>query len=275
MNRRRAGNTLPGNGGTPAAMAFSKIAFVAARSDAAQAALAELQARYPHVDAREAEVIVALGGDGLMLETLNAHMQRNVPIYGMNRGTVGFLMNEYRPEGLIERLNAASTVRLNPLKMKARTMRGTVTEAFAVNEVSLLRETRQAAKLRITVDGVERIAELVCDGILLATPAGSTAYNLSAHGPILPLNSSVLALTPISAFRPRRWRGALLDRSARVEIDILEGDKRPVSAVADMTEARDVAKVKIKCDRKTAMTLLFDPDQHLSERILKEQFMVG
>jgi NAD+ kinase len=256
-------------------MAFSKIAFVAARSDVAQAALADLQARYPHVDEREAEAIVALGGDGLMLETLHAHMQRGVPIYGMNRGTVGFLMNEYRIDGLMERLNAASPVKLNPLKMKARTMRGTVTEAYAVNEVSLLRETRQAAKLKITVDGVERIPELVCDGILLATPAGSTAYNLSAHGPILPLNSSVLALTPISAFRPRRWRGALLDRSARVEIDILEGNKRPVSAVADMTEVRDVAKVKIKCDRKTAMTLLFDPDQHLSERILKEQFLVG
>jgi len=256
-------------------MGFSKIAFVAARSDAAQAALTELKALYPHVDEREAEAIVALGGDGLMLETLHAHMQRNVPIYGMNRGTVGFLMNEYRTEGLIERLEAASPVKLNPLKMKARTMRGTATEAFAINEVSLLRETRQAAKLRITVDGVERIPELVCDGILLATPAGSTAYNLSAHGPILPLNSSVLALTPISSFRPRRWRGALLDRSARVEIDILEGDKRPVSAVADMTEVRDVARVKIKCDRKTAMTLLFDPDQHLSERILKEQFLVG
>jgi NAD+ kinase len=256
-------------------MGFGKIAFVAAHSDAAQAALAELQALYPHVDEREADAIVALGGDGLMLETLHAHMRRGVPIYGMNRGTVGFLMNEYRVDGLMERLDAASPVKLNPLKMKARTMRGTMTEAFAINEVSLLRETRQAAKLKITVDGVERIPELVCDGILLATPAGSTAYNLSAHGPILPLNSSVLALTPISAFRPRRWRGALLDRSARVEIDILEGDKRPVSAVADMTEVRDVAKVKIKCDRKTAMTLLFDPDQHLSERILKEQFLVG
>ena len=256
-------------------MEFRNIAFVAARGDAAQAALKDLEARYPHVGAREADAIVALGGDGLMLETLHAHMTRDVPIYGMNRGTVGFLMNEYREEGLVERLAAASTVRLNPLKMKARAVRGTVVEAFAVNEVSLLRETRQAAKLRITIDGVVRIPELVCDGILLSTPAGSTAYNLSAHGPILPLNSSVLALTPISAFRPRRWRGALLDRTARVEIDIMDNDKRPVSAVADMTEVRDVAKVKIKCDRKTAMTLLFDPDQHLSERILKEQFLVG
>jgi NAD+ kinase len=256
-------------------MAFRNIAFAAARGDAAQSALKELEARYPHVNEREADAIVALGGDGLMLETMHAHMTRGVPIYGMNRGTVGFLMNEYRIDSLIERLEAAAQVKLNPLKMKAHTMRGTVVEAFAINEVSLLRETRQAAKLRITIDGVERIPELVCDGILLATPAGSTAYNLSAHGPILPLNSSVLALTPISAFRPRRWRGALLDRTARVEIDILEGDKRPVSAVADMTEVRDVAKVKIKCDRKTAMTLLFDPGQHLSERILKEQFLVS
>ncbi|MGQ0675532.1 MAG: NAD kinase [Rhodospirillales bacterium] len=257
-------------------MAFRNIAFVAARGEAAQAALRELEARYPHVGEREADVIVALGGDGLMLEAMHAHLSRGVPIYGMNRGTVGFLMNEYRTDGLTERLEAASAVKLNPLKMKARTMRGgTVVEAFAVNEVSLLRETRQAAKLRITIDGVVRIPELVCDGILLSTPAGSTAYNLSAHGPILPLNSSVLALTPISAFRPRRWRGALLDRSARVEIDILEGDKRPVSAVADMTEVRDVAKVKIKVERKTSLTLLFDPGQHLSERILKEQFLVA
>lgn len=256
-------------------MAFEKIAIVAARGEAAQAALAALQARYPHVSEREADVIVALGGDGFMLETLHAHMTRGVPIYGMNRGTVGFLMNEYREEELLERLNAASSVKLNPLKMKARSVRGTVVEAYAVNEVSLLRETRQAAKLTITVDGVQRIPELICDGILLSTPAGSTAYNLSAHGPILPLNASVLALTPISAFRPRRWRGALLDRTARVEIDILESDKRPVSAVADMTEVRDVSKVKIRCDRKMAMNLLFDPDQHLSERIIKEQFLVA
>jgi NAD+ kinase len=256
-------------------MRFSKIAFVAARSESAQAALAELKARYPHVSEREADVIVALGGDGLMLEALHANMTRGIPIYGMNRGTIGFLMNEYRAEGLPERLEAASAVRLNPLRMRARGVNGAVVEAYAVNEVSLLRETRQAAKLRIVIDGIERIPELICDGILLATPAGSTAYNLSAHGPILPLNAGILALTPISAFRPRRWRGALLDRSAKVEIEILECDKRPVSAVADMTEVRDVAKVKIRSDRKVAMTLLFDPDQHLSERILKEQFMVN
>ncbi|MCC7045265.1 MAG: NAD kinase [Alphaproteobacteria bacterium] len=255
-------------------MRFSRIAFVAARGEAAQAAMADLQARYPHVNEREADVIVALGGDGLMLEALHHNMTRNVPIYGMNRGTVGFLMNQYRAEDLIERLEAASAVKLNPLRMRAKSVNGAMVEAYAINEVSLLRETRQAAKLKITIDGIERISELICDGLLLSTPAGSTAYNLSAHGPILPLNAGILALTPISAFRPRRWRGALLDRTAKVEIEILEHDKRPVSAVADMTEVRDVSKVKIRSDRKVALTLLFDPDQHLSERILKEQFMV-
>ncbi|MCC6471428.1 MAG: NAD kinase [Alphaproteobacteria bacterium] len=255
-------------------MSFSRIAFVAARGEAAQAALADLQARYPHVNEREADVIVALGGDGLMLEALHHNMTRNVPIYGMNRGTVGFLMNQYRADGLIERLEGASAVKLNPLRMRTKAVNGATVEAYAINEVSLLRETRQAAKLKITIDGIERIPELICDGLLLSTPAGSTAYNLSAHGPILPLNAGILALTPISAFRPRRWRGALLDRTAKVEIEILEHDKRPVSAVADMTEVRDVSKVKIRSDRKVSLTLLFDPDQHLSERILKEQFMV-
>lgn len=255
-------------------MPYSKIAFVAARGEAAQTALAELQERYSHVSEREADVIVALGGDGLMLEALHNNMTRNVPIFGMNRGTVGFMMNQYRADGLIERLNAASQVKLNPLRMRAKGVNGATVEAYAINEVSLLRETRQAAKLKITIDGIDRLPELICDGVLLSTPAGSTAYNLSAHGPILPLNAGILALTPISAFRPRRWRGALLDRSAKVEIEILEQNKRPVSAVADMTEVRDVAKVKIRSDRKVALNLLFDPDQHLSERILKEQFMV-
>ncbi len=255
-------------------MPYSKIAFVAARGEAAQTALAELQERYSHVSEREADVIVALGGDGLMLEALHNNMTRNVPIFGMNRGTVGFMMNQYRADGLIERLEAASQVKLNPLRMRAKGVNGATVEAYAINEVSLLRETRQAAKLKITIDGVDRLPELICDGVLLSTPAGSTAYNLSAHGPILPLNAGILALTPISAFRPRRWRGALLDRSAKVEIEILEQNKRPVSAVADMTEVRDVAKVKIRSDRKVALNLLFDPDQHLSERILKEQFMV-
>lgn len=255
-------------------MPYNKIAFVAARGEAAQAALAELQERYSHVNEREADVIVALGGDGLMLEALHNNMSRGVPIFGMNRGTVGFMMNQYRVEGLVERLEAASSVKLNPLRMRAKGVNGATVEAYAINEVSLLRETRQAAKLKITIDGIDRLPELICDGVLLSTPAGSTAYNLSAHGPILPLNAGILALTPISAFRPRRWRGALLDRSAKVEIEILEQSKRPVSAVADMTEVRDVAKVKIRSDRKMALNLLFDPDQHLSERILKEQFMV-
>jgi len=254
-------------------MSFSSIAFVAAESEAAKAAAARLGRLYPHVSPDEAEVIVALGGDGFMLETLHRFRARRVPIYGMNRGSVGFLMNTYSEATLQQRLDRAEPVVLNPLKMSARTADGGRSEALAMNEVSLLRQTRQAAKLRIRVDGKVRLEELICDGVLISTPAGSTAYNLSAHGPILPLGAGVNALTPISAFRPRRWRGALLPQSATVLFEILEADKRPVSAVADYTEVRDVVEVEVRQDPDTDLELLFDPEHNLEERILAEQFM--
>jgi NAD+ kinase len=249
-----------------------RIAAVAAETEPAQAALGELRRLYPCVEPERAEVIVPLGGDGFMLETLHRFLSRGVPIYGMHRGSVGFLMNAYRPEGLYERLAAAQPVVLHPLEMTARDEHGGRHRALAFNEVSLLRESRQAAKLRVSVDGVVRIEELMADGILVATPVGSTAYNLSAHGPIIPLGAGVLALTPISAFRPRRWRGALLPHEARVEIQALETDKRPVSAVADFSEARDVETVEIHENRDISMTLLFDRESNLEERVLKEQF---
>jgi NAD+ kinase len=249
-----------------------RIALVAAETEPAQAALRELCELYPCVEPERAEVIVPLGGDGFMLETLHRFLSRGVPIYGMHRGSVGFLMNAYRPVGLYERLDAAQPVVLHPLEMTARDERGGHHLALAFNEVSLLRESRQAAKLRVSVDGVVRIEELMADGILVATPVGSTAYNLSAHGPIIPLGAGVLALTPISAFRPRRWRGALLPHEARVEIRALETDKRPVSAVADFSEARDVETVEIHENRDISMTLLFDRESNLEERVLKEQF---
>jgi NAD+ kinase len=249
-----------------------RIAVVAAETEAAQAALGELCSLYPCVEPERAEVIVPLGGDGFMLETLHRFLSRGVPIYGMHRGSVGFLMNAYRPAGLYERLAAAQPVVLHPLEMTARDEHGGHHLALAFNEVSLLRESRQAAKLRVSVDGVVRIEELMADGILVATPVGSTAYNLSAHGPIIPLGAGVLALTPISAFRPRRWRGALLPHEARVEIQALETDKRPVSAVADFSEARDVERVEIYENRDISMTLLFDRESNLEERVLKEQF---
>ncbi len=249
-----------------------RLAVVAAETEAAQQALAELCRRYPCVAPEEAEIVVPLGGDGFMLETLHRFLSQGVPIYGMHRGSVGFLMNPYRPDALFERLAAAQPVVLHPLEMIAVDERGGRHRALAFNEVSLLRESRQAAKLRITVDGVVRIDELMADGILLATPVGSTAYNLSAHGPIIPLGGGVLALTPISAFRPRRWRGALLRHEVLVRIDALETDKRPVSAVADFTEARDVVTVEIRETRDVAITLLFDREANLEERVFKEQF---
>ncbi len=254
-------------------MDSKKIAFVATDSEAAATALARLEQRYPHVPPEEAEMVVALGGDGFMLETLHRFMTRKVPIYGMNRGSVGFLMNVYREHGLMERLARAQTVTLHPLRMKARDSDGGEVDALAINEVSLLRETRQAAKLRIRIDGKVRIDELVCDGILVATPAGSTAYNLSAHGPIVPLGAGILALTPISAFRPRRWRGALLPHTATLVFEILESGKRPVSAVADYTEVRDVVEVCVREDRSIGLTLMFDPEHNLEERIIAEQFV--
>jgi NAD+ kinase len=249
-----------------------KVAVVAADTEAAQQALGELCTLYPCTPPERAEIIVPLGGDGFMLETLHRFLAMGVPIYGMHRGSVGFLMNAYRADGLYERLAAAQPVVLHPLEMKAQDEHGQHRRALAFNEVSLLRETRQAAKLRVSVDGIERLEELMADGILVATPVGSTAYNLSAHGPIIPLGAAVLALTPISAFRPRRWRGALLPQNARVRIEALETDKRPVSAVADFTEVRDVKTVEVNENRDIAMTLLFDHDSNLEERVLKEQF---
>lgn len=253
-------------------MTFAKIAFVAADSQAAQAALARLLDRYDHVSPEIADIIVALGGDGFVLETLHRWIDRKVPIYGMNRGTVGFLMNSFREHGLVDRLRKAQPVVLHPLRMHARLADGQEVEALAINEVSLFRQTRQAAKIRIRVDGKERLDELICDGVMVATAAGSTAYNLSAHGPIIPLGADILALTPISAFRPRRWRGALLPQHAHVTFEVLEAAKRPVSAVADYTEARDVLEVTIREDRSVGLTLLFDPEHNLEERILTEQF---
>lgn len=250
----------------------SAIAFVAAQSDLAQEALMRLRHRYGHTPPEHAAAIVALGGDGFMLETLHRYMAMNKPIYGMNRGTVGFLMNVYTEDDLPHRLARAQKVVLHPLRMRAETVEGVCIEALAINEVSMLRETRQAAKLRISIDGKVRLQELICDGALVCTAAGSTAYNLSAHGPILPMGSNVMALTPISAFRPRRWRGAILPHTARVAFEILESPKRPVSAVADYTEVRSVARVEVHEARDVQLTMLFDPEHNLEERILSEQF---
>jgi len=249
-----------------------RIAFVAMTGANANAAKQRLEARYGRHSPNQADVIVALGGDGFMLQTLHRYMELGLPIYGMNQGTVGFLMNSFAEEGLRERLRHAEVARLHPLRMQARREAGGDLEALAINEVSLLRQTRQAAKLRISVDGRVRLEELSCDGVLLATPAGSTAYNLSAHGPILPLNAQVLALTPISAFRPRRWRGAILPRHAQVDIEILEREKRPVSATADASEVRDVVQVMIREAPDVTLNLLYDPEHSLEERILAEQF---
>ena len=251
-----------------------RIAFVASDRPEAQAARARLRARYDNVDPAQADVIVALGGDGFMLETLHRFLGRGTPVYGMNRGSVGFLMNDYAPEDLPARIAAAQASTLHPLRMRAMANGGTPVEALAINEVSLLRESRQAAKIRILIDGRVRLPELICDGILVSTPAGSTAYNLSAHGPIVPLGASLLPLTPISAFRPRRWRGALLPADVEVVFEILERDKRPVAAVADYTEVRDVSRVEVREARDVELTLLFDPDHGLSERIIAEQFTV-
>jgi len=252
---------------------FSKIAFVAARGEAAAAARGRLAQQYGDAKPSEADVIVALGGDGFMLQTLHKYMTRNVPIYGMNQGTVGFLMNEYGEDDLRQRLGSANVAELHPLRMRTVTEGGAEQEALAINEVALLRQTRQTAKLRISIDGRIRVEELICDGVLVATPAGSTAYNLSAHGPVLPLNAGVLALTPISAFRPRRWRGALLPRGARVKIEVLDNFKRPVSATADFNEVRDVVEVEISEAPDISLRLLFDAGHDLEERILAEQFL--
>lgn len=249
-----------------------KIAFVGSGSPKAVEAVEMLTSRYPNVPVEEAEIVIALGGDGFILHCLHESMGKNVPIFGMNRGSVGFLMNEYSEDNLYDRITQAESVEFVPLRLRATSIDGEDSEALAINEVSLLRETRQAAKIRIVVDGIERMPEMICDGVLVATPAGSTAYNLSAHGPIVPLGSGVLALTPISAFRPRRWRGALLPHNATVRFEVLEPAKRPVSAVADGTEIRDVASVEVSEAPELAVTILFDSEHGLEERILKEQF---
>jgi NAD+ kinase len=241
-----------------------------ATADAADA-LASLRSHHKDAGPEAADIVVALGGDGFMLQTLHAFLGKGKPIYGMNLGSVGFLMNEFREEDLLERLSVAEEAVIHPLRMQAHTSRGIV-EALAFNEVSLLRQTRQAAKIRVVVDDRPRIAELICDGILVSTPAGSTAYNLSAHGPILPIDAALLALTPISAFRPRRWRGALLPHRAKVRFEVLESAKRPISAVADDFEVRDVLAVDVAEDRSIAMTMLYDKGHSLDERILSEQF---
>ncbi len=248
------------------------IAFFAAESPDARTAFAELTARYGAGDLNQADIVVVLGGDGTMLRALHQTMNRRVRIFGMNCGTVGFLMNRYDATGLVERVRRAEQVILHPLQLTARSSDGQEHRLVAINEVSLLRETAQAAKISIEIDGRERMNELVCDGVLVATPAGSTAYNLSAHGPILPLASGVLALTPISAFRPRRWRGAILPQRAKLRFIIREPERRPVSATADFNEVREVTEVTVCQDQNTALTLLFDPEHHLEERILQEQF---
>jgi NAD+ kinase len=251
---------------------YDRIAFVASPGTEAQQALVQLVDLYGNHDPASADVIVALGGDGLMLQTLHQYMRSGKPIYGMHRGTVGFLMNEYSTINLHDRLAAARDNHINPLLMRATDVHGTVHIHHAINEVSLFRQTHQAARLRILIDERERMAELIADGIMVATPAGSTAYNLSAQGPILPISAALLALTPISAFRPRRWRGALLPNTAFVVVEVLEGDKRPVAAVADHDEARDVRRVEVISDKTISMRMLFDPGHSLEERILSEQF---
>ncbi len=257
---------------TKAAPRYDRIAFVASANEEAEAARKELAARYGELSVDKAEVVVALGGDGLMLQTLHRLRDSGTPIYGMNRGSVGFLMNEFRVNDLKERLAAAERTVIHPLIMEAKDAAGKSHRAPAINEVSLLRQSYQAAKLAISIDGKVRLQEMICDGVLVATPAGSSAYNLSAHGPILPLNAPLLALTPISPFRPRRWRGALLPDRARIDITVIEADKRPVSAVADHFEVRSVVKVTARMDMNSSMVMLFDSGHSLDERILAEQF---
>ena len=256
----------------PEAMA-RKIAFAASDVPIAQTAQAELIARFGNSPEQDADVIVALGGDGFMLQTLHRTQGLPAPVYGMNRGTVGFLMNEYSEDDLLERLEAAEEEVINPLSMTAKCVDGSMHEALAINEVSLLRAGPQAASLRITVDGLVRMEELVCDGALLSTPAGSTAYNYSAHGPILPIGSDVLALTAVAAFRPRRWRGALLPKKAHVRIDVLNAEKRPVMADADSRSVKNVLWVEICSTPEIEHRIQFDPGHGLEERLIREQFV--
>ncbi len=253
-------------------MSFERICFLGSEAPEAQEALRALRRRYGHAAPEKADVIVALGGDGFMLHTLHDTMHLDVPVYGMNRGTVGFLMNDYSQDDLSERLAAARPAVINPLRMVVVDEHERRTEALAFNEVSLHRETRHAARIRILVDGVVQMSELVCDGVLVATPAGSTAYNLSAHGPILPIRARLMALTPIAVFRPRRWRGAILPWEAQITFEVLEHARRPVSATADHVEVRDVACVEVAAAPEIEVTLLYDPGHGLEERLLREQF---
>ncbi|MBG0790453.1 MAG: NAD kinase [Desulfovibrionaceae bacterium] len=252
---------------------FKNIACVASDTDKAQEGLAMLRERCPLVPVAEADVLVALGGDGFMLSIVHDHMDAGLPIYGMNRGTIGFLLNRFNPDDLPARLNAAQQHTLNPLAMTATDVNGRTFSALAFNEVSLLRYSQQSANIRVIINNRERLDRLVCDGIMVATPAGSTAYNLSARGPIIPLGSNVLALTPVSPFRPRRWQGALLPHSAVVEFEILDADRRPVGAAADSFEVRDVRRVRVVEDHSRPAHILFDPDHSLEERIFSEQFV--
>ncbi|GAB5387771.1 MAG: NAD kinase [Alphaproteobacteria bacterium] len=251
-----------------------RIAFCATGTDDAQSALSSLVALYGNVPLEQADVVVALGGDGFMLDTLRKAEPLDLPVFGMNRGSIGFLLNSFAADDLPARLRRAQPVTVTPLKMTATRNSGEVVEGLAINEVSLLRERHQAAKISIFVDGVERLSELICDGVLVSTPAGSTAYNLSAHGPIIPLGADILALTPISAFRPRRWQGALLPDRVTIRFVVNNPAKRPVSAVADSSEVRDVASVEVSTAKDRQFRLLFDPEHALEERILKEQFQV-
>ena len=253
-------------------MPFSRVAFVAADAELAREALTALTGKYGQQKPEDADVIVALGGDGFMLEVVHNYIDLKKPIFGMHRGTVGFLMNRYEEGDFMQRLGKATEVTIHPLRMTAITADGKTHEALAMNEVSMLRQTRQAAKICIFIDGKERMNELSCDGVLMCTPAGSTAYNLSVHGPVLPLGANVLALTPISAFRPRRWRGAILQHTSVVRFVMMEHEKRPVSAVADRDEVRDVVEVSVREDRSQPLRMLFDPEHNLEERIVAEQF---
>jgi len=249
-----------------------KLAFLASDAEDAQSALHKLVSIYGNYEPSQCTAIVALGGDGFMLQTQHEYMNSGIPIYGMNKGTVGFLMNEYKPDNLKQRISRALRSVIRPLSMKATDLDGKIHEAIAINEVSLLRQSYQAASLSIATDGRERLPSLICDGVLVATPAGSTAYNLSAHGPILPLGAPLLALTPVSPFRPRRWRGALLPNTVEVVIGINDPEKRPVNAVADHTEIKSVSEVRIKLDMDHSGIIMFDPDHSWDERILAEQF---
>ncbi|MEM7252753.1 MAG: NAD kinase [Pseudomonadota bacterium] len=249
-----------------------QLHFVASNAPDAVLALETLSAEYGQYPLETATHIVALGGDGLMLDTLHRHMDAGIPIFGMNKGTIGFLMNEYQPGALLERIESATLTIIHPLRLRAETADGEAHEALAINEVSLHRQTGQASKIQIAIDGRERISEVICDGVLVATPAGSSAYNYSAHGPIIPLSAGVLALTPISPFRPRRWRGALLPREAKVEFTIIESSKRPVSVSTDAREIRDCVRAHIEEAPDINLKLLFDPEHNLEERILNEQF---